>query len=159
MNCAKMFYMKIRKMIASDQEKCLKIANGLKEWFSRETLEEMQEKLGEYDTFIYEDKGSIKGFLALQEEFQGVLEVVWIAVKKNCHNKGIGTALLEYIVKNTDGGKVLKVKTLDNTEVYKPYEATRAFYEKNGFLKIAVIDPYPGWEEGNPCAIYVKPIR
>jgi hypothetical protein len=38
---------------------------------------------------------------------------------------------------------------------YRPYEATWAFWERNGFVHIDTIDPLPGWEPGNPAAIYV----
>ena len=50
---------------------------------------------------------------------------------------------------------LVEVKTLDESANYEPYEATIAFWEARGFLKIDVIDPLPGWQPGNPCAIYV----
>ena len=40
-----------------------------------------------------------------------------------------------------------------------PYEATRAFWERNGFVHVDTIDPLPGWEPGNPAAIYVAALR
>lgn len=36
------------------------------------------------------------------------------------------------------------------------YARTRKFYEQRGFHLLEEIDPYPGWDPGNPCAIYVK---
>ncbi|HEX5290374.1 MAG TPA: hypothetical protein VFX25_16040 [Streptosporangiaceae bacterium] len=36
---------------------------------------------------------------------------------------------------------------------------TRAFWERNGFVHVDTIDPLPGWEPGNPAAIYVAAIR
>ena len=42
---------------------------------------------------------------------------------------------------------------------YRPYEATRAFWERNGFVHVDTIDPLPGWEPGNPAAIYVAALR
>jgi len=47
-------------------------------------------------------------------------------------------------------------KTLAPDVEYAPYEATRRFYEKKGFIHLETIDPYPGWDPGNPCAIYVR---
>jgi hypothetical protein len=55
-----------------------------------------------------------------------------------------------------NGVMLLEVKTLAPTVVYTPYERTRRFYEHAGFILLEVVDPYPGWEPGNPCAIYVK---
>ena len=34
-----------------------------------------------------------------------------------------------------------------------------AFWERRGFVQIDCIDPLPGWEPGNPSAIYVKALR
>jgi hypothetical protein len=48
------------------------------------------------------------------------------------------------------GVSVVTVKTLDSSAGYAPYEATRAFYEHNGFVYVDTIDPLPGWPPGNP---------
>jgi hypothetical protein len=40
-----------------------------------------------------------------------------------------------------------------------PYGATRAFWERNDFIHVDTIDPLPGWEPGNPAAIYVAALR
>lgn len=151
--------MKIRSIQSKDRQGCLKIADCLNDWFSEETLQEMAKKILDYSTFVYEEKGDILGFITLREVNSGVEEIVWIAVAKNYHRAGIGTKLLKYAENHLKSKQILKVKTLDNTEDYKPYEISRAFYENNGFIKITVIDPYPGWELGNPCAIYIKPIN
>ena len=57
------------------------------------------------------------------------------------------------------GVSVVTVKTLDSSAGYAPYEATRAFYEHNGFVYVDTIDPLPGWPPGNPAAIYAAAIR
>lgn len=54
-----------------------------------------------------------------------------------------------------DGVVLVEVKTLDATAAYEPYVATRAFWEHRGFHQIDSIDPLPGWQPGNPSAIYV----
>jgi len=36
---------------------------------------------------------------------------------------------------------------------------TRVFYERSGFVYVDTIDPLPGWQPGNPAAIYVAAIR
>ena len=45
--------------------------------------------------------------------------------------------------------KVVAVKTLDRSAGYPPYVATRAFWERKGFVYVDTIDPLPGWEPGN----------
>jgi hypothetical protein len=53
----------------------------------------------------------------------------------------------------------VEAKTLDRSSGYRPYEATRAFWERNGFIHVDTIDPLPGWPPGNPAAIYVAALR
>ena len=59
----------------------------------------------------------------------------------------------------SSGISVVEAKTLDRSSGYRPYEATRAFWEHNGFVHIDTIDPLPGWQPGNPAAIYVAAMR
>jgi len=40
---------------------------------------------------------------------------------------------------------------------YKLYDRTRRFYEKKGFVRIALIDPYPEWRE--EALVYVKCLK
>lgn len=47
------------------------------------------------------------------------------------------------------------MKTLDRSAGYEPYESTRAFWERRGYVQVDRIDPMPGWQQGNPCARYV----
>jgi hypothetical protein len=54
-----------------------------------------------------------------------------------------------------DDLRVVEVKTLDASAGYEPYVATQAFWERHGFVWIDTIDPLPGWQPGNPAAIYV----
>lgn len=54
------------------------------------------------------------------------------------------------------GVELLEVKTLSAKADYLPYEATRGFYQRTGFLHLETVDPYPGWGPENPGAIYVK---
>jgi ribosomal protein S18 acetylase RimI-like enzyme len=81
-----------------------------------------------------------------------------LAIKPENQHKGYGSKMIDFItteLKN-EGVRLLEVKTLAPGTGYTPYEATRNFYEKSGFMLMDIIDPYPGWEPGNPCALYVK---
>ena len=49
--------------------------------------------------------------------------------------------------------EVLVVKTSGDLS-YKPYDETRKFYERKGFVRVALINPYPEW--GEEALIYVK---
>jgi GNAT superfamily N-acetyltransferase len=80
-----------------------------------------------------------------------------MAVAPGRRRQGLGTALLGDVLSrlSADGVRVVEVKTLDSSAGYPPYEATRAFWERNGFVHIDTIDPLPEWEPGSPAAIYV----
>ena len=84
-----------------------------------------------------------------------------MAVAPGRRGQGAGTRLLAHVVDElrADGCRVVEVKTLDRSAEYPPYESTRAFWERRGFVQIDVIDPLPGWPPGNPCALYVAVLR
>ena len=69
--------------------------------------------------------------------------------------------LLDHVLGDlaAEGVSVVEAKTLDCSADYPPYEATRAFWEHRGFVQVDTIDPLPGWEPGNPAAIYVAALR
>jgi ribosomal protein S18 acetylase RimI-like enzyme len=148
--------MKIRKVTKNDIERCLEIAGQLTDWFDDKEIAEINKNIPMLPTYVYEDSGRILGYVCAKEKFGTTLEIDSIGVDVNNHRGGIGTQLLEYLEKKVANGKIIMVKTLDSSSDYEPYSRTRAFYEKNGFVKIEVVDPYPGWSEDYPCAIYVK---
>lgn len=49
-----------------------------------------------------------------------------------------------------DSISVVKAKTLDSSAGYKPYEATRAFWERRGFVQVDTIDPLPDDSRATP---------
>jgi N-acetylglutamate synthase-like GNAT family acetyltransferase len=145
----------VRKAKKKDLEACNNLAKDLPDWFNEKGLKEISEDLSVLPTFIYED-GDILGFICVENKTDNVAEIKQFAVKKGVHRQGIGGALLRYVESEVAPGKIIEVKTLDESVEYEPYAKTRAFYEKKGFVKIEAVDPYPGWDAGNPCAIYVK---
>ena len=76
------------------------------------------------------------------------------------HGQGIGKALVDECLATLAalGVTMVEVKTLDASAGYEPYVATRGFWEGRGFVQVDCIDPLPGWEPGNPAAIYVRSI-
>jgi GNAT superfamily N-acetyltransferase len=84
-----------------------------------------------------------------------------MAVDAGWRGRGHGTTLLGHVLDHlaAAGISVVEVKTLDRSSGYLPYAATRAFWERNGFVHVDTIDPLPDWEPGNPSAIYVAALR
>jgi ribosomal protein S18 acetylase RimI-like enzyme len=137
---------------------CIAIAEQLKQYFTDEAISKMKIDLKNHMLYCALESGEIVGFASINKKSPDVAEISWMAVKSEHQNKGFGTALIDSIVSDLklEGTELLEVKTLSSEIEYLPYELTRKFYEKQGFIHLETIDPYPGWEPGNPCAIYVK---
>lgn len=148
--------MKIRKAQKEDFEACIAIAKNLPEWFDEKEVLEISEHLLNLPTFLMIENKEIKAFAILENKSAEAIEIKHFAVSRDCHRSGLGTQLLKYIEQKYQDKTYIEVKTLDASADYEPYVGTRSFYEKNGFVKVDVIDPYPGWSPGNPCAVYRK---
>jgi ribosomal protein S18 acetylase RimI-like enzyme len=146
----------VRKASDNEMDRCDEIATSLIEWFDEDALVEISKDIRTFETYICEDNGKIIGFMCIKDKFNSALEIKWMGVDASHQNTGAGTKLIEYIETELACNKFIIVKTLDSSNDYSPYIATRAFYEKNGFVKIDIIFPYPGWSDDCPCAIYVK---
>lgn len=145
----------------SDIPECLGIARGLPAYFTQSALDQMERDLAAEGIMVARKDARVAGFLCLKAINVNVWEILWLAVQHSLSGQGIGTALLDSACRDlaSRGVRLLTVKTLAPSVDYPPYARTRRFYEKNGFLLIEEIDPYPKWDPGNPCAIYVKPLR
>jgi GNAT superfamily N-acetyltransferase len=84
-------------------------------------------------------------------------EILWMASHPEQRRRGHGTLLIQHVFPELRAGgvRLVEVKTLDASAGYEPYDATHAFWQSCGFILIDTIDPLPGWQPGNPSAIYV----
>ena len=137
---------------------CLSIAKSLTYYFTDEAITKMAQELPKQLLFVAIDADDFVGFAGILRKSDKVAEISWIAVKANHQHQGIGSALIDHIVQDlsSQGTSLLEVKTLAENVDHAPYEITRRFYEKMGFVHLETIDPFPDWELGNPCAIYVR---
>ncbi len=150
----------IVKPIETEDERlaCLGIARGLPEWFNERGIEAIERDLTREETFIAVEDGQVLGFATVKPASDKALEILWMAVRRELRGRGIGSSLLGVIeeLARKKGFEVLVVKTSGDLS-YKPYDETRQFYEKNGFVRIALIDPYPEW--GEEALIYAKCLK
>lgn len=141
---------------AEHVEVCLLIVESLPEYFNEAGLKEMRRNLLKDTLYVAVEGGCVVGFVTVNSE-DGKAEIIWLAVAPEHQDEGVGRALVsrvkEDLIKN--GVKLLTVKTLAEEADYSPFEATRRFYERNGFLHIETISNYPGWD-GDPAAVYEK---
>lgn len=148
----------VRPATPADVEACQKIVTGLPDFFTDDVPRKIEEDLATQASWVVvAQDDDVVGFAVVDVRPPGAAEIVWMAVSAELRNRGIGTMLLERVLDDlrSDGVGVVEVKTLAASAGYEPYIATRAFWEGNGFVQIDTIDPLPGWEPGNPSAIYV----
>lgn len=140
---------------------CYAIAEALPNYFSESGLKLLKEDLSAHDVLVAETGGRVNGFITLARKSRAVREIGWLAVHPRGQGGGAGSELVEAAEAECrrENVQILEVKTLAPKKGAPNYDATRRFYERHGFLCVEIIDPFPGWDPGNPCAIYVKPLR
>ncbi len=141
-------------------EKALDIAKSLPEYFNDNGLADIEKELPSQIVYgAYAGKRML-GCASYQKINEHTLELAWLFVLDEFHGQGISTQLVvESLSLEGMGFSVCQVKTLAETSKDEGFARTRSFYEKIGFIPIQIIDPYPGWDSGNPCQIMVKFLR
>lgn len=130
---------------------------ALPEWFSPPEDIEKKSKIHRECPFFaaYDDNKAI-GLIALKIHNKYTVDIFNFGVLKEFHRKGIGKMLLDTaeVYCNKNKYIYLTVKTLDESANYEPYNQTRAFYYKNGFIPLEVFTTY--WNKENPCLFMAK---
>lgn len=150
-----------RSLTAEDVPAITAIVEGLPDYFTSDVPEKIGHDAASHGGWVLVDSGAVAGFvLAARKSARGA-EVLWIAIDSSRRGHGHGTFLLNRVLDElaADGVSVVEAKTLDQSADYQPYVATRAFWERRGFVQVDTIDPMPGWQPGNPAAIYVAALR
>ncbi|WP_099212003.1 GNAT family N-acetyltransferase [Thermococcus henrietii] len=139
----------------NERESCLEIARALPEWFNEAGLRAIGRDLKTEKTFVAVEGSDVLGFVTVKPLNEKALEILWMAVKRELRGQGIGTRLVEFVEEwaRERCFELLVVKTSGDLS-YRPYDETRRFYERRGFVRIALIDQYPEWNE--PALIYAK---
>lgn len=152
--------MELRPARDQDLEACVGVLAGLPDYFTPSTHEEVRAELLDNPAWVAVDGAEVLGFVLAPRRFANAAEITFAAVMPSRRNSGIGTALVERCLAELAalGVSIVEVKTLDASANFEPYVATRAFWEQRGFIQIDCIDPLPGWDPGNPSAIYARSI-
>ena len=134
---------------------------GARTLTSRDVPGQIERDAAGHDGWVLTDSGTVAGFAIASRRPPGGAEILWIAVDPARRGQRLGTVLLDHVLDElaAAGVSVVEAKTLDRSAGYPPYEATQAFWEHKGFVHIDTIDPLPGWQPGNPAAIYVAALR
>jgi GNAT superfamily N-acetyltransferase len=147
----------IRRSTPDDVAACVSIVRELPDYFTDDVPNKVMADFGAHQGWIATEAGRLVGFAIVDRRSRRSAEILWIAVRRAAHGSGVGTALVNHLLNELtgDGLQLVEAKTLDHTANYQPYVATRAFWERRGFVQVDTIDPLPGWRAGNPAAIYV----
>lgn len=151
----------VRSFLADDAAAVVAIVRGSPDYFTDDVPDKVQGDVASHRAWVLSDDGNVVGFAVVARKTPASAEILWFAVAAAKRGQGHGTALLAHVLDQLagDGLRLVEVKTLDRSAGYPPYEATRAFWERNGFVQIDTIDPLPGWQPGNPAAIYVAALQ
>lgn len=150
----------LRRANDSDVEGCVSVLSHLPNYFTSNTHDELRASMPRHLAWVAIDDANearIVGFLLAEKRYARSAEITFAAVRPEHRSAGIGTQLLDRLLDDLGehGVQLVQAKTLDVTSEYEPYVATRAFWEARGFVQVDSIDPLPGWQPGNPSAIYV----
>jgi GNAT superfamily N-acetyltransferase len=151
----------VRRFAAGDAPAVTAIIRGLPDYFTDDVPAKAEHDAADHGAWVITGPDGVAGFAIAARKSPGGAEILWIAVEAARRGHGHGTRLLGYVLDDlaAAGVSVVEAKTLDASSGYQPYEATRAFWERNGFVQVDTIDPLPGWQPGNPAAIYVAALR
>jgi GNAT superfamily N-acetyltransferase len=133
------------------------IIRGLPDFFTPDVPDTVAADMAHHESWVVADGDEVLGFAVVDRRSAQAVEVLWAAVRADRRGAGLGRRLVEAVLAELEAGgvRLVEVRTLDRSAGYAPYEATRGFWEARGFLQVDRVDPYPGWQPGNPCAIYV----
>jgi ribosomal protein S18 acetylase RimI-like enzyme len=151
----------VRVARGTDAEACVEVLAQLPEYFTPDTHAALRRDFHDRRAWVAVEDGTVVGFVLVEGRFPTAAEITFAAVRPERRGSGIGTRLVTRALAElrADGVALVEVKTLDASARYEPYRATRRFWERRGFRQVDRIDPLPGWQPGNPSAIYVAALR
>jgi ribosomal protein S18 acetylase RimI-like enzyme len=147
----------VRRAAPADVPACAAIVRSLPEYFTPDVPDEVGADMARHACWVTTAGAEVVGFAVVRREGPLATEILWAAVAPERRSRGFGTALIDTVLDElaADGVLLVEAKTLDARAGYAPYEATRAFWAGRGFVQVDCIDPYPGWQGGDPAAIMV----
>jgi len=130
----------IRPFNGSDRDSMLTLARSLDEWLNEEGLTQMERDLAHHGGFVAVDRDRVIGFVTWRRIDPQSADLSWLAVVREHHRNGVGTALLHALTERlrSDGIQRLEVSTVADSLDYEPYTRTRAFYRARGFQDFRV---------------------
>jgi len=138
---------------------CETVLRALPSWFgNKEAIIDYTNKVQNMPFYTAYDDEKVVGFTAVKIHNEYTAEVCVMGVLEDYHRHGIGSQLIrsceEFCL--SSHREFLTVKTLDASADFEPYDRTRTFYKKMGFIPLEVFPLY--WDKDNPCLFLAKHI-
>lgn len=136
------------------------IMHSLPLWFSPpEDIDRKAKIHRDYPFFAVLDGEKPVAFLAVKVHNRHTADIYNMGVLEEYHHQGLGHRLVGAVLDwcQKEGFTFLTVKTLDASAHYPPYNGTRAFYEREGFLPLEVFPTF--WDEENPCLFLARTVK
>lgn len=126
----------VRDFTEDDRTECARLLNELPEWFGiAEANAAYIDILGTVPTAVALHNGQLLGFIALEEHNSRSVEIHVLAVDRENHNRGVGSALIAWSESRCQemSARWLHVKTRGPSTPDPEYARTRSFYLAKGF--------------------------
>ncbi|MDH3642704.1 MAG: GNAT family N-acetyltransferase [Gammaproteobacteria bacterium] len=140
-----------------DRTECARLLNELPEWFGiAEANAAYIDVLGTIPTAVALRKGQLLGFVALEQHNSRSVEIHVLAVNREYHNQGVGSALIAWSESRCSNMNVpwLHVKTRGPSTPDPDYARTRSFYRAKGFDPL--FESLTHWGPEDAALILVK---
>jgi GNAT superfamily N-acetyltransferase len=136
-----------------------RILRSLPDWFGiEESLLEYVADAAHAESYLAVHGGEVVGVALVHERFPQSAELTLIAVHADSRGAGHGAALVEAVADSLveRGFGLLEVHTVGPSYEHEGYAATRAFYERTGFIPMHEFD---GIDWNGPTLVLVRPLR
>jgi GNAT superfamily N-acetyltransferase len=133
-----------------------RILRSLPEWFGiEESLLNYVEAAAIHESFVASVDGEVVGVALLDRHYSQSAELSLIAVHADFRGRGLGSSLVNAASSalTEHGASLLQVRTVGPSYEDDGYAATRAFYERCGFVPLQEFD---NLEWDGPTLILVK---
>ncbi|MDD3193697.1 MAG: GNAT family N-acetyltransferase [Oscillospiraceae bacterium] len=138
----------------------LTVMHKLPLWFSPpEDIDRKAKIHRDYPFFAVLDGTEPAAFAAVKIHNPYTADIYNIGVLEPYQHRGLGHQLVQAILDwcRQEGFVFLTVKTLDESANYPPYDSTRAFYLREGFLPLELFPTF--WDADNPCLFLARTVK
>jgi GNAT superfamily N-acetyltransferase len=141
-------------------EECRTLLAGLSDWFGSAAVAAYSEDLSRYPSWVATSseapRPGLAGCVTVRAPAPNAFEVHLLAVAKELHARGVGSALLEVAERfaRRFGARFLHVKTLGPSSGDVFYARSQAFYEARGYTRLFESERL--WDGAAPALVLVK---